>query len=362
MAKRCHADDPASARRTARRRGPTLAEACIKLSACTDEDRDSAAARRVIEVMLEEEPPRRTRDSFACLAATTDAPARELSLLRLDEARRRGVAVLFELATEFRVDTCSEIFALGVALLDRCITTPKLPTLQRECYELPMVCFLLALKFSDGCPPLLDHLCLALVGIEADPRAVAALEGAVLEALQWKIDTVTVTHLLLQAFQLLPAGQRDTWRASMTEHVDIFHAQCMTTDFRASTAAAAIIGNLAHSAGLTEACLAPWLPAALTPPLDALLRAEADTGVAGAGIVGRAGNVGVAGAVSEGGGVGAVSAMQGETLACMHELRHALPEGGGTQDAVREASLSPPFGLRASRSVVSEWAPSARER
>lgn len=96
MAKRCHADDPASARRTARRRGPTLAEACIKLSACTDEDRDSAAARRVIEVMLEEEPPRRTRDSFACLAATTDAPARELSLLRLDEARRRGVAVLFE--------------------------------------------------------------------------------------------------------------------------------------------------------------------------------------------------------------------------------------------------------------------------
>jgi len=199
------------------------------------------------------------------------------------------------------------------------MTTPKLTSLQRECYELPMVCFLLAIKFSDGCPPLLDHLCLSLAfeGIEADKRALAALESAVLAALQWRVDTVTVTHLLLQALQLLPAGQRDSWRASMSTHVNAFHAECMTTDFRASTAAAAIIGIVAHTAGLSEECLAPWLPHALTPPLDAL------------------------------GGAAEVSAAQRETLACMQEVRRALPPDAPHDGHAREASLSPPMGIKA---------------
>ncbi|KAJ1487283.1 hypothetical protein T484DRAFT_1889448 [Baffinella frigidus] len=339
MPKHCRAEDPESSWRIGRSRVVYVASARTKPSACTPERRNAGAAHRAIEVMLEEELPRCSRVSFACPAARTSAPARELFCMRLDGVRRNGVTVLFELATVFGVDTCSEIFALGVALLDRCITTPNLTAHQRECYELPMVCFLLALKFADGCPPLLEDLCISLEGIEADPRAVEALEGAVLAALQWQIDTVTVTHLLLQALQLVPFPLRDTWQASMRKHVDIFHASCMTTDFRASTAAAAIIGIVAGTVGLTEECLVPWLPAALTPPLDALLRAEARVGGAGAGIVGGAG------ALSER-GAGAVSAMQGETLACMHELRRALPEGGMAEDAVREASLSPPCGIK----------------
>lgn len=97
MSKRCRADDSASAQRIARRRVSSLdlVEACRKLRACTDEERDAEAARRVIEVMLEEDQPRRSRDSVAC-AAITSAPAWELFCLRQGEARRRGVTVLFE--------------------------------------------------------------------------------------------------------------------------------------------------------------------------------------------------------------------------------------------------------------------------
>lgn len=137
-----------------------------------------------------------------------------------------------------------------MALFDRCIAAPELTTLQRECYELPMVCFLIALKFSDGCPPLLEDLCRSVKGISSDPHTVQDLEHSVLVALHWKIDIVTITHLTGQAVQLLPADRRDTWRASIRQHVDVYHAQCISTDHRASTAAAAIIGAVAHAEGL----------------------------------------------------------------------------------------------------------------
>ena len=145
-----------------------------------------------------------------------------------------------------------------------------------------MACFLLALKFSDGCPPQVEDLCRALLGqgVAANPRAVEALELAVLAALQWKVDTVTVTQLLLQSVLLLPAGLRETWTAAMRPHVDAYHVKGLTTDQKASTAAAAITGIVAHTAGISGECMAPWLPAALTPPLDALLRA----GASGAGV------------------------------------------------------------------------------
>jgi hypothetical protein len=226
--------------------------------------------------------------------------------------------LLPQIAAEFQLGTCTETFALSVALWDRCITSPKLTTLQRECYELPMACFLLAVKFSDGCPPRLEDLCGALQGVAANPRAVEVLEMAVLEALEWKVDTVTVTHLLLQAVLLLPAGLRETWRASMRPHVDACHVKGLTSDQKASTAAAAIIGIVAHTSGLTEECMASWLPAALTPPLDALASG------------------------AEGGG--GVSARDRETLACMEELRRALPLAL-PQEAGRAAPLPWELGL-----------------
>jgi hypothetical protein len=165
-----------------------------------------------------------------------------------------------------------------------------------------MACFLLAIKFSDGCPPRLEDLCGALQGVAANPRAVEVLESAVLEALEWKVDTVTVTHLLRQAVLLLPAGLRETWKASMRPHMDACHVKGLTSDQKASTAAAAIIGIVAHTSGLTEECMASWLPAALTPPLDTLLRAGAS-----------------------GAGGGGVSARDRETLVCMEELWRARP-------------------------------------
>ena len=98
MSKRCRAPDSGSAQRIARRRVPSLGlvEACRTLRACSEEERNAEAARRVIEVMLEEEQPRRSRDSFASIATNTRGPAWELFCLRLGEARGRGVTVLFE--------------------------------------------------------------------------------------------------------------------------------------------------------------------------------------------------------------------------------------------------------------------------
>jgi hypothetical protein len=130
---------------------------------------------------------------------------------------------------------------------------------------------------------------------------VEVLEKAVLSALQWNIDTVTVAHLLLQAVQLLPAGLRSTWIVSIRPHLDVYHTHSISTERRASTAAAAILGLVALEAGLTEACLALWLPEPLTPPLDALT---------GGGLT-RARGV-------------ALSARQHETLACIEELQRAL--------------------------------------
>jgi hypothetical protein len=222
-------------------------------------------------MLEEEEQSYRSWDSYACAVATTSAPAQELFCIRVDMARRQGVAVMFEIATEFRVSTCGEGFALSVALFDRCITEPKLTTLQRECYELPMVCFLLAMKFADGCPPRLVDLCRSVARSRVEVRGVEVLEKAVLSALKWNIDTVTVTHLLLQAEQLLPADLRtDTWSASICQHVDVYHAHCISTDRRASTAAAAILGIVARAEGVAVERLASWLPKALTPPLHAL--------------------------------------------------------------------------------------------
>ena len=310
MLKRCRNEDPESAPRIAHRH--VLPNDCP--SACSSDPamggKPAAGGRcrvgcgdtrRTLEVMLEEEDqPHRSMDSSACAVATASAPAQELFCIRVGMARRQGVALLFEIATEFRVSTCSEGFALSVALFDRCITEPKFTTLQRECYELPMVCFLLAIKFADGCPPRLVDLCRSVARSRVEARGVEVLEKAVLSALKWNIDTVTVTHLLLQAVQLLPADLRtDTWRASIPQHVDVYHAHCVSTDRRASTAAAAILGIVARAAGVAVARLASWLPEALSPPLD-----------------GRGG--------------GALSAGQRETLECMEELariEEKLPPG-----------------------------------
>ena len=185
-----------------------------------------------------------------------------------------------------------------MVLFDRCTTAPEITALHRDCYELPMACFLLAIKFSDGFPPRLVDLCRAVEGIEVSSRNVEVLETAVLSALQWNIDTVTVAHLLLQAVQLLPTGLRGAWTASIRPHLDVYHTHSVSTEHRASTAAAAILGLVALAAGFTEARLARWLPEALTPPLDALARGTA--------------------------GVGALSARQKETLACIEEQQRAL--------------------------------------
>ena len=72
-------------------------------------------------------------------------------------------------ASQFRISTCTEAFALSVALFDRCTTAPELTTLQRECCELPMASFLLRIKFLDGCPPRLVDLYRAVGGIEVEP-------------------------------------------------------------------------------------------------------------------------------------------------------------------------------------------------
>ena len=90
MPKRCHTEHSESARRIVGRH---------VLSAVKDPERqNSDAARRVVEVMLEEEQqPHRSRDSSVCTAAITSASAQELCCIRVDiMSRRQGVAVLFE--------------------------------------------------------------------------------------------------------------------------------------------------------------------------------------------------------------------------------------------------------------------------
>lgn len=99
--KRRRAEDPIAARvpAFARRREPSLVEACRKPSACSDFHRNSAAARRAIEVMLEEEPHnRRVRESSGCDAATTSASALGPRLL---DSRAHGASILFEVHASY---------------------------------------------------------------------------------------------------------------------------------------------------------------------------------------------------------------------------------------------------------------------
>jgi len=174
-----------------------------------------------------------------------------------------------QLATIFQISTSSEAFALSVALFHRCLTTLTLMAEQRESYELPMVCFQLAVKFADGCPPLLKDLCRCFEGIEIDARDATQLEVDILSALDWNIDMVTVTQVLKQALALSPLSLREVWRSSMGEYLDLFHDR-VSTDYGAAAVASAIIAAMVVDAGLGIEVLAGWLPASLMPPLDHL--------------------------------------------------------------------------------------------
>ncbi|KAJ1477833.1 hypothetical protein T484DRAFT_1819780 [Baffinella frigidus] len=307
----------------------------------------SSAVHNVLDTMLEEEEEQEEArrsggagaDFFALTASMTEYQ-RELWELRVGEARRQGVSILFTLANLFGVDTSTDAFALSVSLLQRCLTTPKLSHEQRSSLELPLACFLLATKYADGRPPGLTDLCACLPGVDIHPRTVCDLELAVLQALNWKIDTVCAAHILRQAVSLAPPQIIHAWRASLHFHLDLYHAD-VSSDFahhRQSAAASGIIALVAHKAGYDAQSLAAWLPHEMLPPLHRMAESDAAGRDTPSGALGE-GVEGVCGGGAEGGGA---ARRERETLWCVGALRGALAVA--EPDVIqREASASPPL-------------------
>ncbi|KAJ1466662.1 hypothetical protein T484DRAFT_1922139 [Baffinella frigidus] len=311
--------------------------------------RRSSAVEDAIETMLEEEQEdaHRSTGLGADFFASMSEHAREVRELRVAEARRQGVSILYMVAAHFNVDTSTEAFALAVALLERCLKTLKLTEEQRGSLELPLVCFQISLKFTDGCPPLLSDLSSCITGVVVHTKTVGDLEIAVLDALKWRVGTVTAAQIIREALSLSPASLREQWRSSLHFHIELYHKTIPSDSpsHRPSATVSALIGIVAHKAGYDAEALESWLPPALMPPLqvaDSLRVDDAtfDTPSGGAG-----------------GGVGGDDAARRarETLWVVRALRGALALS--EPDVIeREASTSPPLWITGGGVSRVEWA------
>ena len=274
MAKRCRSVESEFDEHTPRKCVRLVPGAPVATNKCAR--RRSSATHDALETMLEEEEEE-SRWGGAGFYASMSAYQREVCELQVRETRRQGVAILSMLSKRFHVDTSTEVFALSVSLLQRCLTTHKLTAEQRESLELPLVCFQIAVKYADGCSPLLSHLCSCIPDVPVHPGTVSALELVVLSFLNWKIETVTAAQILRSALALAPASLREQWRSSLHFHVDLYHGSLPSDSQHhlPSAAASAILGIVAHKAGYSAEHLAAWLPQALMPPLHRMADCDA---------------------------------------------------------------------------------------
>ncbi|KAJ1463609.1 hypothetical protein T484DRAFT_3628192, partial [Baffinella frigidus] len=200
----------------------------------------------------------------------------------------------------------------------------------------------------DGCPPLLSDLCACITGVVVHTKTIGDLEIAVLDALKWRVGTVTAAQIIREALSLSPASLREQWRSSLHFHLELYHSSIPSDSHLPSAAASALIGIVAHKAGYDAEEFESWLPPALMPPLHRMAEADAaaardatfDTPSGGAG---------------RGFWGGDSPEREIQTMWCVSAVRSALAlsEPGVKK---REASTSPPLWIPGGGGSRVEWA------
>ena len=178
---------------------------------------DDANTRRVLRTMMAQE------NEQHC------AHRRVSSAALIGDRHQFGASIIFMVLRAYQIELSSRAFGLAMNLLHRALALPKFHDQVALDPALPLACCSLGIKWECAAPANTKDLCRLAekMGIALEDQALVQMELSLVEALNWRIDAVTPSHLLANIQLLsnppLPFSEVGTFASAIDFFLKIYY-------------------------------------------------------------------------------------------------------------------------------------------
>eukprot|EP00960_Hanusia_phi_P004956 143085-Hanusia_phi.AAC.1 len=138
-----------------------------------------------------------------------------------------GIRNIYELMCMYEIPISSDTTAYAVRYYDTCLVSDKLQEETKLSPELALSCGLLAMKFMEVSIPVLMDVCNAFPDTTA--TKLSAMEGIILQALDFEISFVTASQILGSLIDTLSCDHQALVSAIVSDYLEVSHLSICAT-------------------------------------------------------------------------------------------------------------------------------------